>query len=68
MARSSAAADAVVHLAGQLWWAWPLWLLGQLPPGRAFIQRIYRWIAAHRYCHGGRCELPGTKERKVLTR
>lgn len=51
-------ADAVLHLARHLWWAWPLWALGQLPGMRRVARTTYRWIAAHRYCVAGTCALP----------
>jgi predicted DCC family thiol-disulfide oxidoreductase YuxK len=50
-------ADAVVYLAGRIWWAWPLWLFGQIPGARWLLRAGYRWIAARRHCFGGACEL-----------
>ena len=50
-------ADAVIYLAGRVWWAWPLWLVGHLPLGRLVLRRRYRWIASHRACVGDRCRV-----------
>jgi predicted DCC family thiol-disulfide oxidoreductase YuxK len=43
-------ADAVIFLAGKIWWTWPLSILGRLPFLHGLIDRGYRWIAAHRGC------------------
>jgi predicted DCC family thiol-disulfide oxidoreductase YuxK len=42
--------DAVVFLAGQIWWAWPLHALGLVPGGSPLLRRVYRWLAARRGC------------------
>jgi predicted DCC family thiol-disulfide oxidoreductase YuxK len=51
-------ADAVVHLARSIWWAWPFFALAQLPGVKPILRAIYRRIAQNRYCFGGRCALP----------
>jgi predicted DCC family thiol-disulfide oxidoreductase YuxK len=51
-------AEAVLHLARHIWWAWPLWALTHLPGMRRVARVAYRWIAAHRYCVAGTCALP----------
>jgi predicted DCC family thiol-disulfide oxidoreductase YuxK len=43
-------ADAVIFLAGTIWWSSPLPLVAKLPGGRGVLDRGYRWIAAHRGC------------------
>ncbi|MEY2560648.1 MAG: hypothetical protein QOG51_1063 [Verrucomicrobiota bacterium] len=43
-------ADAVIFLSRQLWWARPLAFLARLPFVHAVLQRLYRWVAAHRTC------------------
>lgn len=48
-------ADAVVHLARTFWWARPLCWVARLPGGKRLFHKIYRWIAAHRYCVAGQC-------------
>jgi len=52
-------ADALVYLARQIWWAWPIaaltWLPGMMPLARA----AYRWVARHRHVVSPACALPG---------
>ena len=43
-------AAAVVFLARQIRWAAPLASLTRLSPVHAFLDRVYRWLAAHRTC------------------
>ncbi|HEX4084859.1 MAG TPA: MBOAT family protein [Chthoniobacteraceae bacterium] len=51
-------ADAILHIAGYFWWAFSLRLLAGIPGMRERLRSLYRWIAAHRRCIGGRCALP----------
>lgn len=50
-------ADALVYLARNIWWAWPMYVLAQLPGMRALLAAAYRWLAAHRHCLAGTCEV-----------
>lgn len=50
-------ADAVLCLAEQIWWAWPLYALSRLPGARSLLRAGYRWFAAHRGCAGGECSM-----------
>jgi predicted DCC family thiol-disulfide oxidoreductase YuxK len=50
-------ADAVIYLAGQVWWAWPIYLLGHVPGIYHLMRWGYRWIAAHRSCTAGACSI-----------
>jgi hypothetical protein len=43
-------ADAVSFLIRQLWWAAPLAFLTHLQFVQATLDRLYRWVAAHRTC------------------
>ena len=43
-------ADAVIHLARQLWWGAPLAFLARLRFAHTALHRLYQWIAAHRTC------------------
>lgn len=50
-------ADAILFLAGRIWWARPLAALGALPPFRALLRRGYRWFAARRHRFSSACEI-----------
>ena len=43
-------ADAMIFLARRIWWATPLTWLARWPFAYATLQRLYRWVAAHRSC------------------
>ena len=43
-------ADAVIFLAKEVWWTWPVYLLAHLPGARTLLDRAYRWVAIHRGC------------------
>jgi predicted DCC family thiol-disulfide oxidoreductase YuxK len=50
-------AAAVVEIARRIWWAWPLWALSRLPGAMRPMRATYRWIARHRNCSNGGCEI-----------
>jgi predicted DCC family thiol-disulfide oxidoreductase YuxK len=50
-------ADVFVQIARFVWWAWPLWLLGQAPRGPALLRIVYRAIAKHRYATSRICRM-----------
>jgi len=43
-------ADAIVLLAGRIWWAWPLYAAARWLGARPILRRGYRWVAEHRHC------------------
>jgi predicted DCC family thiol-disulfide oxidoreductase YuxK len=43
-------ADALIQIARFIWWAWPFYLLAQLPGVRPMLRVVYRYIAGNRYC------------------
>jgi predicted DCC family thiol-disulfide oxidoreductase YuxK len=51
-------ADAVLFLAGFVWWGWPLRWFAKLPGAKRLLHRIYREIASRRTCDNGACLLP----------
>lgn len=55
-------ADAVVYLARQIWWAWPLWALARTPGAMPLLRKLYRWVAAHRHCTAATCAVHGVSE------
>jgi predicted DCC family thiol-disulfide oxidoreductase YuxK len=50
-------AAAVVEIARHIWWAWPLWALSRLPGAMQAMGAGYGWIANHRSCAKGVCEI-----------
>ena len=50
-------ASAVMAIARQIWWAWPLWALSRLPGAMLLLNAGYRWIARNRHCLNGVCEV-----------
>jgi predicted DCC family thiol-disulfide oxidoreductase YuxK len=56
--RQIGGADALVFLAREVWWTWPLHGLAQLPGMPRLLRSGYRWIARHRQCAGGMCSRP----------
>jgi len=57
-------ADADVHLAGRIWWAWPLYVLAKLPGAMPMMRYGYRWVASHRDCVSGTKQCTSTVVRK----
>jgi len=51
-------AEAIVYLARQIWWAWPLFAAAKLPGVRRILAAGYRWFADHRTCSAGLCFAP----------
>jgi predicted DCC family thiol-disulfide oxidoreductase YuxK len=51
-------AQAIVYLARQIWWVYPLFLAAKLPNVPRVLDAGYRWFADHRACVSGVCSLP----------
>ena len=52
--------DAIVYLARQIWWAWPVSAIAHVPGISKILAAGYRWIADHRTCASGTCSVaPG---------
>jgi predicted DCC family thiol-disulfide oxidoreductase YuxK len=58
--RALAGGDAVLFLAGRIWWARPLAAVASLPPFRALLHRGYRWFAARRHRFSDACAIHPT--------
>jgi predicted DCC family thiol-disulfide oxidoreductase YuxK len=56
-------AAAIIYLARQIWWAWPLYLISKIPGAMPVFNAGYRWFADHRTCARGACLLPGSPNR-----
>lgn len=50
-------AEAIVYLARQIWWAWPLYAAAKLPGVPRILNACYRWFADHRTCSSGLCSI-----------
>jgi hypothetical protein len=50
-------ADALIYLAGRIWWAWPVYAAAHLPGVRGALRAAYRWFAPRRSCLNGVCTL-----------
>jgi predicted DCC family thiol-disulfide oxidoreductase YuxK len=59
-------AEAVVYLARQVWWAWPLYAAAQLPGVPRILDAGYRWFADHRPCFSGTCSVAREKSAKTI--
>ena len=51
-------ADAFVFLAREIWWAWPLYALAQVPGMKRILRAGYGWVAARRNCAAGASARP----------
>jgi predicted DCC family thiol-disulfide oxidoreductase YuxK len=62
-------AEAVIYLARQIWWAWPLYALAKVHGIPRILTSGYRWFADHRKCLNGSCSMPTRRiEDEVLDR
>ena len=48
-------ANAVLAVAGEIWWAHPLTWLAALPGAKPWLDSSYRWLAARRGCPSVAC-------------
>jgi predicted DCC family thiol-disulfide oxidoreductase YuxK len=59
-------AEAIVYLARQIWWAWPLYAAAQLPGVSRILGTGYRWFAEHRPCSSGMCSVARENKEKPI--
>ena len=50
-------AEAIVYLARQIWWAWPVFVAAQIPGVQAILTDGYRWFADHRQYVSANCSI-----------
>lgn len=50
-------ADALLEISRQFGWAWPLRQLGRIPVVMGLFRAGYSWIARHRHCANGACNV-----------
>lgn len=48
-------AKALLALAGEIVWAWPLIWISRIPGMDAVLDAAYRWVAGQRNCHSVQC-------------
>jgi predicted DCC family thiol-disulfide oxidoreductase YuxK len=61
-------AEAIVYLARQIWWAWPVYVAVQLPGVPRILKTGYRWFADHRHCSSSGCSVARNDHHKNLNR
>ena len=52
--------DALLEISRPFPLAWPIRKLAKIAAIKKLFQRIYRWIARHRHCARGACEISGS--------
>jgi predicted DCC family thiol-disulfide oxidoreductase YuxK len=50
-------ADAIVAMAGEIWWARPVVWLSRIPGFMKSLRVGYRWVAARRHCASVVCQI-----------
>lgn len=58
----SGGAEAILAVAGQIWWARPVVWISKIPGVPALLQTGYRWVANQRNCVSASC-MSGVTER-----
>ena len=57
-------ADAVIELTRRIWWAWPFFLLVQIPGTKVLLRKGYKWFAERRHCFSGTCPVKRTEKQR----
>ena len=61
-------AEAILAIAPHFWWAcWLPWVV-RVPGLRDAMSKGYRWVASHRYCLAGRCQVSTPAPKAVSAR
>lgn len=50
-------ADALLEIAGNFWWAWPLWQIGRIPAVKEILRMGYQCVARNRSRVASVCEM-----------
>ena len=61
-------AEAIVFLARQIWWGWPLYAAAKLPGVPRILDAGYTWFADHRTCASGFCSISRKSSRHAVLR
>ncbi|HEX4647093.1 MAG TPA: DUF393 domain-containing protein [Verrucomicrobiae bacterium] len=60
-------ADALVRITRSLWWAWPFWVVAQIPGVKPLLRIGYRWLAERRGRFGCGSESGRAKQPRHIT-
>ena len=63
----SGGADARVQIARNIWWAWPLFALAQIPGAKILLRAGYHWVARCRSCLDGKYRATKHRHHGVTT-
>ena len=55
--RTLGGADAVIEISRSIWWAWPLYAIGEIPGAMPLLRAVYRLIARNRARVSRMCRL-----------
>lgn len=61
-------AEAIVFLARQIWWAWPVYGAAKFPGIPRLFDAAYGWFAARRTCLSGLCSVSPKNRPTTLRR
>ena len=50
-------ADAIVHICGRIWWAWPVWAISRIPQAMRVMRTIYNKVATNRHRISKACRI-----------
>jgi len=56
-------ADGIIYLLRWIWWAWPLFVVAQIPGMHGLLRAGYRQVARNRHCLSGACRIPRQRHR-----
>ncbi len=58
-------AEAIIYLADQIWWAWPIFAVAKIPGFQRLFNAGYRWLADRRMRASGECSARKRNIRKT---
>ena len=60
-------ADAIIQITKYIWWAWPFYLVAQIPGAKPLLRHAYRILAANRHCIAGKCRVHAQLKKPART-
>lgn len=61
--RQCGAAEALVAMAHEIWWARPLVWLSRIPGAENLLHEAYHWVAGRRHCAAMECAATGVSSK-----